>query len=425
MELQLGGKRKGIAIVSSNDYQMLSGYSWYLNEKGYVKGDVNGKKVRMHRLIMGATDEEEKVDHKNGIRHDNRRENLVVTDRFGNAQNQNIHADKESSSYFGVFFNKTSKKFVVECVINKIRYQMGSFINEIDAAEKFDLFIVHENLTHKRLNFPEKYEEYLKREYVRPKKTEKRQKSNPYIGVSKNGNKFVSRVTFNNKRVNILTSENPLECARAFDQFIVDNNIPNKKLNFPELHSDYIANFTIKTFCEDVDETTVKLLINNHLDKNILLDRDDYNKVKYYATHIREGYVIICIDDKSPKLSRFLEGVSDPKIFVDHKDSDPFNNKRCNLRISNVELNAHNRSKQEGTSSKFIGVTFDKSRNNWICSVRNKNTYVLRQRYDNEEYAVRHRDLFIMINLGDQHYKLNFPWDNEEEIEEWRDILGI
>ncbi len=422
MEIQLGGIRRGVTIVSEEDYPYLSQYSWSLNKNGYVKATINDKHVRMHRLIMNSK-YGEIVDHKNGVRHDNRRENLVISDRFKNAQNRNICVNKKSSFHFGVFFK--NKKFVAKVTVNKICYWIGYFTNEIEAAERYDMFVVHEDLTHKRLNFPEKYEEYLKREYFPPKRKEKLPKISPYIGVSKAGNKFLAKITHNNKPINILRSEDPIECARSYDRYIVENNIPRKKLNFPEENPIYVENFAIKTFFEDVDENTVKLLITGYLDKNILLDRDNYDKIKYCSTRILDEYVMIRINDKELALSRFLKGISDPEIYVDHIDNDTFNNKKSNLRISNAGLNAHNRVKQEGTSSKFIGVTFEKADKNWRCSVKNKNKYVFRQRHNDEEYAARNRDLYIMINLSDQHYKLNFTWDEEEEIEKWRDILQI
>ena len=421
MEIQLGGKRQGITMISPEDYPFLSMFAWYLTEKGYVRGKVDGKKVSMHGFIMGEKYEEEMVDHKNGIRHDNRRENLVISDRFKNAQNRKIRVDKKTSSYLGIYFDSHRKKFVARCVVNRISYNIGVSINEIEAAELYDLWVFHENLNHKKLNFPEKYEEYLEREYIPPKK---RIKNNSYIGVAKDSNKFRAHIMYNNKRIIIMRSSDPVECALAYDQYIIDHNIPKKKLNFPENHPNYVETLASKTLCEDVNDGTVKLLINGHLDKDIFLDKDDYDKVKHYATHISNGYVMICLNDRETGIHRFLKNVTNLSIFVDHIDGNSFNNKQNNLRLSNKDLNAHNKSKQEGTSSKFIGVTFIKSCERWQCKIINKYKVLLQKRHDNEEYAARMRDLYILINLKDQHYKLNFEW-NESEIEKWREVLGI
>ena len=54
MNLQLGGKQKGFAIVSAIDYDRLNKYSWFQSKLGYVAGTVDGKTMKIHRFIMSA-----------------------------------------------------------------------------------------------------------------------------------------------------------------------------------------------------------------------------------------------------------------------------------------------------------------------------------------------------------------------------------
>ena len=76
-------------LVSSEDYYRVAAHSWHIHrsagkgrEKGlpYARATINGKKVYMHRFIMGVTDKRKQVDHKNHNTLDNRRENLEVVD---------------------------------------------------------------------------------------------------------------------------------------------------------------------------------------------------------------------------------------------------------------------------------------------------------------------------------------------------------
>lgn len=60
---------------------------------------------------------------------------------------------------------------------------------------------------------------------------------------------------------------------------------------------------------------------------------------------------------------------------VDHIIND---NRRTNLRISTRGNNSHNRTKQNNSSSQYIGICFYKSRNKYIANIQyNKKTYFL------------------------------------------------
>lgn len=72
------------AVISVEDITVIAGRRWCLSSQGYV---VSGRPhVKMHRLIMAACPDAI-VDHINGIRHDNRRENLRLVDNKQHAQN--------------------------------------------------------------------------------------------------------------------------------------------------------------------------------------------------------------------------------------------------------------------------------------------------------------------------------------------------
>lgn len=153
MEIKLGGKRKGIALVSEEDYELLSKYSWSKNKKGYVTATINGKSVRMHKFIMNA-DKYEKVDHINRKKYDNRRENLRIINTDDNNKNKGIN--KNSNKYKFVFFQKIYQKYSVRVTYNSKTIYLGWYDDEIEAAEIADMYIVHNDLDYVPLNFPDK-----------------------------------------------------------------------------------------------------------------------------------------------------------------------------------------------------------------------------------------------------------------------------
>jgi hypothetical protein len=132
-------------LVSDDDYEILNQWKWHLNDKGYAfrRGHkcMESKKqkfktIRMHRLIINAPDGLD-VDHINGNRLDNRRENLRLCTRSQNHQNRTKSTGK-SSKYKGVDFRKNRGKWRANIkTLTEFKF-LGHFDTEIDAALAYD-----------------------------------------------------------------------------------------------------------------------------------------------------------------------------------------------------------------------------------------------------------------------------------------------
>lgn len=416
MKIKLGGKNGGFAIVSKEDYDDLSKYSWHMTDEGYVCGKVNGISIRMHHYVMNA-DKHDLVDHINKIRHDNRRENLRFSDYGKNAQNRKVNKDGKSSKYRGVSYYKQEKKYMTKIGINKKRIYLGLHENETDAAEAFDMYVVHNKLDHIDLNFPDKKEIYRKREYI-PYQSKKINQT-IYRGVNKTEWGYTARITINKKKIHIGASKDLITCAKLWDKYVVNNNILNRELNFPQDYPNYETRM-IKTKCEVINDKIVRLILNKYPDKNVFIDKDDYNKIKYYSWHITpKGYVKGNVNGIKMKINRFIMDITDPYIYVDHIDSNPLNNIRSNLRISNSSKNSQNKKKQQNTTSNYLGIWFNKKSKKWqSLFIINYTKHYLGE-YKDEEEAARRRDLYILDNYPDEHYKLNFEW-TDDDINEWK-----
>ena len=416
MQVILGGKRGGFTLVSEDDYEKVNQYSWYQDKTGYIRGTVNGKSMSMHRFIMNP-DENEIVDHINHNKSDNRSENLRKFTTQKNAGNRKIKENK-LSKYRGVYFNKKRNRFYTNLIINGKKYNIGAYKIEIEAAENVDKFILYNNLYHIDLNFPEKKEQYLTENYKPPIKKNKK-----FTGVIKYKEKFRAEITVNNKGIRLLISENEIDCAKAYDDYVVKNNIPKRKLNFPKEYPNYNPNCSIKTLYEKIDDFSIKLITNKS--NTIIIDLEDYDRVKNYTCFINKtsGYPMI-ITDKTLLLSRFLTNTTNPKIYVDHIDSNILNNKKNNLRLSCPVRNGQNKSKRKNATSKYIGVYFDKRSNKWMAQIMKNGKSIFHKSTKFEIIAARAHDLFILENLKDDHYKLNFIWD-EFEIKIWKEFLRL
>jgi hypothetical protein len=75
--------------------------------------------------------------------------------------------------------------------------------------------------------------------------------------------------------------------------------------------------------------------------------------------------------NKFIQLHRFIAGVSDRKIQIDHIDGDGLNNRRANLRECNNQQNQANTRKRTGEhTSQFKGVDFHKKYGKWRASIK-------------------------------------------------------
>lgn len=129
---------KGIALVDDADYDRVSKYSWYVNN-GYAMTAITvspgkQKHVYMHRFILGI---EERIDHKNGNKLDNQRQNLRPATQSQNKANSKLHCDS-TSGYKGVTWDKQYGKWKAYISFNKKSVFIGRYADPIEAAKAYD-----------------------------------------------------------------------------------------------------------------------------------------------------------------------------------------------------------------------------------------------------------------------------------------------
>lgn len=101
-----------------------------------------------------------------------------------------------------------------------------------------------------------------------------------------------------------------------------------------------------------------------------IIDLDDYEKVKEHCWHSEHGgYITSYFDGNHVKLHRFVMGVNDSEVIVDHINHQPSDNRKCNLRITNAKGNARNSGLNANNTSGVTGVGFRKQTGRWYAAI--------------------------------------------------------
>lgn len=121
------------ALVDDEDFLYLSQFKWCSSHDYAVTRIVggNGEQMRMHRLVTKAR-EGDNVDHIDGNRSNNQKNNLRVCSHSENLYNSKRPIDN-TSGYKGITWDKSRNKFLVQLNAKKIHYNLGRFSKLEDA----------------------------------------------------------------------------------------------------------------------------------------------------------------------------------------------------------------------------------------------------------------------------------------------------
>jgi hypothetical protein len=119
-----------------------------------------------------------------------------------------------------------------------------------------------------------------------------------------------------------------------------------------------------------------------------LIDPVDAERVMRWSWSIRnsEGYVGGVVDGKRVSLQRFIYGDVPDGYVLDHINRWRLDNRRQNLRVVTTAQNAQNQGSRGG-SSKYRGVTWDKSRSKWLAQTMLDGRCHHLGRFDSEDEA--------------------------------------
>jgi hypothetical protein len=204
-------------LVDEDNWHDLTNYTWTLGTLNYVNGYVNGKTVKMHRYIMNA-EENDIIDHINGIVYDNRKCNLRKSTHKLNAHNRR-KTTGTSSQYIGVC--KEGEKWRAYIRYDDTTKTLGIYEDEIKAAIAYNLkateiYAEYANCNKIDIEIFNKYKDEVLTK-IKQKIENKKEPLSKYRGVQKINRKIGARIIHKGKGYFLGYFENEIDAAKAYN----------------------------------------------------------------------------------------------------------------------------------------------------------------------------------------------------------------
>ncbi|NGP28014.1 hypothetical protein G6039_18865 [Rhodococcus aetherivorans] len=136
--------------MSPEDYEWANSFLWCRSAKGYATRTIHARdgspqrQLRLHvalmeRILGRALSPRELVDHHDRVPWNNRRSNLRIVTKAQNNTNK-ASAIGSSSIHKGVYRRKDRAKFLAAIKSGGTRINIGSFVDELEAAYMYDCY---------------------------------------------------------------------------------------------------------------------------------------------------------------------------------------------------------------------------------------------------------------------------------------------
>ena len=122
-------------LFDKDDYDLIKDFCWMENDQGYILSYTNNRKSpeRMHRFLL-KPNKDEIIDHINGNRADNRRNNLRISNKQLNGINRGCNKTN-LIGYKGVSYDKRNKRYASRIYIEGKNIFLGYYDTPEEASQ--------------------------------------------------------------------------------------------------------------------------------------------------------------------------------------------------------------------------------------------------------------------------------------------------
>ncbi len=141
--------------------------------------------------------------------------------------------------------------------------------------------------------------------------------------------------------------------------------------------------------------------------KVALVDDEDFEKVNQLKWCLKKGdtqeyaHTSLCVNKKRTSLlmHRMILGVSGRNNYIDHKNRNGLDNQKSNLRICCPSDNSSNKKSAKGSSSKYLGVSWNSNCQKWRVRICKKGKFYSIGLFDSEiEAALAYNEAAKVIH---------------------------
>lgn len=341
MNILVTNKKRGnaYATIDIKDYEIVGGYNWYLDSRGYACSKYKGKVLYMHIVILGKK-EGYVIDHRDGNKLNNKRDNIRHLTISQNSQNIKLNND-----FIGISFLRG--KYQANCS----QKYLGVYETKEEAARMYDIYVICHINKEGRLNFnyTEKEKDAIIKEYYGSfDKEDRLMVSN----ISLEQYKYY-RVNFDNKYVG--------KISKNFKSYEEALNLRNEIMSKIEgMKRKELYDLEIE---RNDNNQAIITVFNNNQKYEVIIDDNIWYEIKPINRCIisRGRYLRLTIDNKKITLHKYLMlkygGYTKDDLrdkVIDHINRNSLDNRLENLRVLTYSDNNKNRDTNSKTGYRGI-----------------------------------------------------------------------
>ncbi len=393
--ITFGAKQQWKTLVSDDKIAGLDNKRLRLTTGSYVQVYTNQKWMMLSHFVAGSPPEGFVKDHINRDRIDNRTTNLRDVSFSVNALNRTKYITaKTSSQYKGVSKHQKRNRWLVHVSKHPLHF-CGWMNSEVEAAKLYDSVIwryYQNDVTLDMTNNLLSSEEILHAKNTDPpKSTFAKKQSEIPVGITRDHNSFRVRVSQR------CFSCKTLEEAKNLLKTLKKKQDTDKK----------DAHFS-KPVTYNFDGEAIIQCGKNTQSKMAIVDCHLWHELTQHQWYVnRWGYAAGRHNGKTTLLHRLIWQLLHPtdtisqNMCLDHIDNNRLNCKSSNLRVVSRAVNARNKRKREGSTSRYRGVCWNSQCQKWQASISVQTRTKYLGLFETEELALAAYE--TASHLADNH----------------------